>query len=335
MPIPRSMTALEAPVRRPQSHNGGGAGALLGAAAGDVLVAGPSRLYGFMTQQNVLVSYQLLKLRRLDPDELAGEFLGLAPPEGPQVVRNPEPWFRAWLIEASRGLGHPFPFENAGAAARMIPIGVWFRRDPVALVDGAITAAMVTHSHTGAVVAACALAGAIAAASLGQSGRDFLHGTAEVTRMAEARAGEVPGLDESRKGSPPLSLLLKHAVPLVGSPIREVAEDMSSWTPDEAAVSAVLTAIVAGAPILERPSVVVREVAALEPATATVMTGGIVGARVGLHRWPWHIPNDLWFAELGRRLAARDARIEDLPDPYAVEDVLAAGPPQAPWKPGG
>lgn len=52
------------------------------------------------------------------------------------------------------------------------------------------------------------------------------------------------------------------------------------------------------------------------------MTGALVGARVGLHRWPWPIVNDLWFAELGRRLSANNRRFEDLPDPYAVEEVL-------------
>jgi hypothetical protein len=107
-------------------------------------------------------------------------------------------------------------------------------------------------------------------------------------------------------------------------PPREVADQVRSWTPNAAAVAGVITAIVLGAPILERPSVGVREAVAIdaEPREIAVMAGAIVGARVGPHRWPWQIVNDLWFAELGRRLANNDGRYEDLPDAYAVEEVL-------------
>lgn len=289
-------------------------------------MAGPSRLYGWATQQNVLVAYQLLGRESVDPGELAAAFSAMAE-EGSEAgaFRRPEPWLRAWLQEAARGSWYPLPFENAGAAVRMVPIGVWFRREAVALVDSAIAAAMLTHSHPGAVVAACAAAGAVAAASFGQAGRDLVQGTAEIAKLAEERVADVPGLAPPKKGSPPLSLLVKHAVPLVGSPIRDVAAEVTSWTPDAASVWEVIAAMVAGAPILERPSVGVREVAALGSLAVATLTGAIVGARVGLHRWPWPIPNELWFAELGRRLASHDARHEDLPDPYAVEEVLASG----------
>ena len=211
----------------------------------------------------------------------------------------------------------------------MIPIGVWFRKDPVALVEEAIRGAMITHNQEGAVVAACSLAGAIAGASFGQSGRDLVYGAAEVAKRAEARVGDLAETVSSPDGSPPLSLLLRHAAQLVGMPSREIADQIRSWTPDAGAVAGVITAIVLGAPILERPSIGVREAVAVgfEPREIAVMAGAIVGARVGPHRWPWRIVNDLWFAELGRRLASNDGHFEDLPDAYAVEEVLTfAGP---------
>jgi hypothetical protein len=135
---------------------------------------------------------------------------------------------------------------------------------------------------------------------------------------------DTSGIVPSPSGSPPLSLLLRHAAQLVGTPIRGSAHEIRSWTPDGAAVAGVITAVLLGAPILERPSIGVREAVAIdfEPREIAVMVGAIVGARVGLHRWPWNIVNDLWFAELGRRLVGNDGRWEDLPDPYAVEEVL-------------
>ena len=304
---------------------------MLGAAAGDVLAAGQDRVYGFLTQHNVITAYHLMRQGSVDPDRLGDELAALAFPErGFDVYRAAAPWFRAWLDEHRRGSPSPMPFENAGAAARMVPIGVWFRKDPIALVEEAIRAAMITHNQQGAVVAACALAGATAGASFGQSGRDLVFGAAEVAKRAEARVVDLPGMVASPAGSPSLSFILRHAAQLVGMPFREIADQIRSWTPDAAAVAGVISAIVLGAPILERPSVGVREAVAFdsEPREIAVMAGAIVGARVGLHRWPWRIVNDLWFAELGRRLADNDGRYEDLPDTYAVEEVLtfAGGP---------
>jgi ADP-ribosylglycohydrolase len=298
---------------------------VLGAAAGEVLAAGQDRVYGYLTQLNVVTAYHLLHRGSVDPNLLGDEFASLAFPDpGFDVYRAVAPWFRAWLEEYRRGSPAPMPFENTGAAARMIPIGVWFRKDPVAMVEEAIRGAMITHNQEGAVVAACSLAGAIAGASFGQSGRDLVFGAAEVAKLAEARVVEIPGTVDSPAGSPPLSLLLRHATQLVDMPSREVADQVRYWTPNAAAVAGVITAIVLGAPILERPSVGVREAVAIdaEPREIAVMAGAIVGARVGPHRWPWQIVNDLWFAELGRRLANNDGRYEDLPDAYAVEEVL-------------
>ena len=308
-----------------RNFDAGGSGAVLGGAAGEVIAAGRDRVYGFLTQHNVITTYHLLRRGTIDPTELGNEFAALAFPEsGSDVYRAIAPWFQAWLDEHHRGSPGPMPFGNSGAAARMVPIGVWFRKDPVALIEEAIRGAMITHNQEGAVVAACSLAGAIAGASFGQSGQDLVFGAAEIAKRAEARLGELSATVASPDGSPPLSLLLRHAAQLVGGSSREIADQIRSWTPDAGSVAGVITAIVLGAPILERPSVGVRESVAVvfEPREIAVMAGAIVGARVGPHRWPWQIVNDLWFAELGRRLANNDGRYEDLPDPYAVEEVL-------------
>lgn len=328
-----TVTTDQGPLLHARTYGGGGSGAVLGGAAGEVLAAGQDRVYGFLTQLNVITAYHLLRWGAVRPNDLADEFAALAFPErGFDVYRAAPPWFRAWLEEHRRGSPAPMPFGNAGAAARMVPIGVWFRKDPAALVEEAITAAMITHNQEGAVVAACAMAGAIAGSAFGQSGRDLVFGAAEVAKRAETRIADVPGIAPSPAGSPPLSLLMRHAAQLVGMPCREVFEQIRSWTPNAPVVAGVLTSIVLGAPILERPSVGVRDVVGIdfEPREAAVMAGAIVGARVGPHRWPWPIVNDLWFAELGRRLANADSRYEDLPDPYAVEEVLTfAGPPES------
>jgi hypothetical protein len=326
-----TVTNDQGPLLHGRANEGGGSGAVLGAAAGEVLAAGQERVYGYLTQLNVITAYHLLRWGTVDPQRLADEFAELAFPErGPDLYRAAPPWFRAWLEEYRRGSPSPMPFGNAGAAARMVPIGVWFRRDPVALVDEAIRAAMVTHNQAGSVVAACALAGAVAGAAFGQSGRDLVFGAAEVAKRAEGLVVGSLGTVSSPAGSPPLSLLFRHAVQLVGAPSREICDEIRSWTPDAPTVAGVIAAVVLGAPILERPSVGVRDAVgvAYEPREVAVMAGAIVGARVGPHRWPWQVANDLWFAELGRRLSNFDGRYEDLPDPYAVEEVLTfAGRP--------
>jgi len=329
------VTNVQGKLLRGRTAEGGGSGAVLGAAAGEVLAAGQDRVYGFLTQLNVITAYHLLRNGTVDPNRLGDEFAALAFPErGSDVYRAASPWFRAWLEEYRRGSPSPLPFGNAGAAARMVSIGVWFRKDPVALVEEAIRAAMITHNQAGSVVAACAVAGAVAGAAFGQSGRDLVFGTAEVAKQAEARLAGVPGISASPAGSPPLSLLFRHAGQLVGAPTREISDQIQSWTPNAAAVGGVVTAIVLGAPILERPSVGVRDAVGVdsESREVAVMAGAVVGARVGPHRWPWQVVNDLWFAELGRRLANGDGRYEDLPDPYAVEEVLtfAGRPTEAP-----
>ena len=50
------------------------------------------------------------------------------------------------------------------------------------------------------------------------------------------------------------------------------------------------------------------------------ITGAIVGARQATSMWPWRVPNDTWFAEIGRRLVSGETETRDLPIPYAVEE---------------
>ncbi len=55
------------------------------------------------------------------------------------------------------------------------------------------------------------------------------------------------------------------------------------------------------------------------------MVGAMVGARVGLRLWPWVVPNNTWFAEIGRRLVTGDRETRDIPVPYQVEERLTFG----------
>lgn len=287
---------------------------MLGAAAGELLVAGTRGAYGFGMQQAVLVAYHLMRHDGLDPAGLTADLLEFAfPADGRKsVYRWPEKWFSAFLEASRYGAPAPMPFQSPSALIRMVPVGVWFRKDPAALVEAAIAGMRVTHTLPEAAVAGTVVAGAVAAAGFGQSGRDLVLGAVEVA----ARAGGVTGRSD-------LADPFADALPLVGVPQREAAETIASWDlPSivETAVAAVLFA----APGFERPDVLLREAAgtALHTTSLTPIVGAIVAARSGLHSWPWPIPNDLWFAEIGRRLARRNRVTEDLPDPYAVEEVL-------------
>ena len=102
------MTETQGPLRRARNYDSGGSGALLGAAAGEVLAAGQDRVYGYLTQMNVVTTYHLLRGGKIDPDQLGDEFAALAFSEqGFDVYRSGSPWFRAWLEEHRRGSPSP------------------------------------------------------------------------------------------------------------------------------------------------------------------------------------------------------------------------------------
>ena len=85
-----------------------GSGAVLGAAAGEVLAAGHERIYGFLTQQIVVTAYHLLRNGTVDPVLLGEEFATLAfPQRGIDVYRGTAAWFSA-IWTSSRSMGARF-----------------------------------------------------------------------------------------------------------------------------------------------------------------------------------------------------------------------------------
>lgn len=300
--------------RHAATYEAGGEGAMLGAAAGELLVAGTRGAYGFGMQQAVLVAYHLMRRDGLDPQILTSELLEFAfPDDGREnVYRWPDSWFSAFLEASRYGTPAPMPFQSPSVLVRVVPVGVWFRKDPVGLVEAAIDVVKLTHTLPEAAAAGAVVAGAVAAAGFGQGGRDLMLGAVEVA----ARAAGPTGYGE-------LAEVVAEALPLVGIPQRQAAETIASWGVP-AVVQTAVAAVLFASPRFERPDVLLREAAgtSLHMAALTPLVGAIVAARSGLHSWPWPIPNDLWFAEIGRRLARRNHVTEDLPDPYAVEEVL-------------
>jgi len=302
--------------RHAATYEAGGEGALLGAAAGDMLVSGTRRAYGATVQQMVITAYHLLRSQPVEGETIAASLLEFAyPPDGrASVYRSPSPWLAAFIEEAKLSPPTPMPFSNPGAAIRTVPVGVWFRKEPQALIEGAVETVRATHTRPESAIAGSVVAGMVAAAGYGQSGRDLVNGAVEVARRAE-RTLEVSTL---------VPAMLDRTAALIGGSAKDVSVEVLSWGSNdtEADVIAIVAALASRAS--EEASVVVRNAAGVVSHAEAVapLVGAVVGARSGLHKWPWPLPNDLWFAELGRRLARQNAVVEDLPDPYAVEEVL-------------
>ena len=83
---------------------------------------------------------------------------------------------------------------------------MWFRVIPRRLVDAAISVARVTHIDASTVVGAAAIAGAVAASSFAQVGRDLLQGSAELIERALAEIDKEDYLysrmDDARASAP-------------------------------------------------------------------------------------------------------------------------------------
>jgi len=302
--------------RHAATYQAGGEGALLGAAAGDLLVSGTRGAYGFSIQQMVLTAYHLMRSRVVEREAFAVSLLESAYPQDgrPSVYRSSHAWFDAFLEEGQRGPATPLPFRNAGAGVRAVPVGVWFRKDPDALIAAASECARATHTRPESAVSSCVIAGAVAAAGYGQTGWDLVNGAVETAEAAERFIGEQTVMPD----------VLRRVTDLIGESARDVWSEIANWHIEDPEVEVMAVVVALSSPGVEQASVVVRGAAGVPTFADQVvpLVGAIVGARSGLHRWPWSIPNDLWFAEIGRRLARQTAMVEDLPDPYAVEEVL-------------
>jgi hypothetical protein len=296
-----------------------GAGAMLGLVAGD---QGSGAAYSHHAQLATVVAYELLGHGEVEPVRIREAITKLSGGRaGRTRVRGAPVWLHAYLEqEQAQGLGCG-PHGGTSVATRAVPIGIWHRNHPTELVADAVRAATATHTERHSAVTAAVLAGVIAGVSHGQYGRDLVAGAAEVGRMARERAAGDPTLE----GDP--SDLLRTLDDLMGFVGKRPDVIMEKVRPGRDSLPAVMAAIAIAAPLAQDPFTVIAEVAPLRRRDIDVVVSAIVGARVGLIQWPSSIANDTWFAEIGRRLAAHEQMVGDLPDLFEVEERLSHGPP--------
>lgn len=299
---------------------------MLGAAAGDVAGGNSTSGYSATTQQATVVAYHLLRGDGIDRALLADDWRELGPDdENPSVYRAPSDAFLAWLEATAGGQGAVTVEPSSEPAARVYPVGVWFRRDPDRLLNAAISVARVTHIDAATVVGAAAIAGAVAACSFGQVGRDLLLGSAELTEQALNTISREDYLYSRMDAARALPSQLREAATWVTShgtdPIKRAA---AGGRPS--ASEAPLVAITLASSASIEPFRLIEAAASVGGSEVASMVGAMVGARVGLRFWPWVVPNSTWFAEIGRRLVTGNRETRDIPVPYQVEERLTFGP---------
>lgn len=301
--------------------NGEGAGALLAAAAGDVAGARSGVAYSALTQQATVVAYHLMANDGVQGSALAREWSELAADESnPSVYRAASSDFEDWINGLESGESRRSPGPSAEPAARVAPVGVWFRRRPDELVVAALEVSRLTHLDATTAVAAAALAGATAASCFAQSGRDLLSAATEISNRALSLVVEeatFTNVDEARRF--PRRFLETSALAGAG-PEQVMAEIGRNQGPDE-----VLLAVALACGSGQTPESAIRLAAATGGSRLATMVGALVGARDGIRNWPWPVPNSTWFAEIGRRLVSGTRETRDLPVPYFVEETLTHG----------
>ena len=303
--------------------NGEGAGAMLAAAAGDV-AGGTSALgYSAVTQQATVLAYHLLRNDGVDRQGLIDDWLELAADgESPSLYRSPSESFSSFLIAARAGEGSATAQPSAEPAARIHPVGVWYRRDPAKLVAAAIAASRITHSDATSVLGAAAVAGAVAASCFAQSGRDLLAAVAEVVERCLGEIGDddvsFSRLEDARAWHRELRELIQS---------RDATETVAglagrgTGSPGHLLMLSILLA----APVGVEPYRQVEQAASWGGTELAAIVGAMVGSRVGIRSWPWVVPNDTWFAEIGRRLVSGNRETRDIPVPNHVEERLSLG----------
>ncbi len=300
--------------------NADGAGALLGLAAGDQLAAMQSpdehapHSYGYRTQQATVVAYHLMRWGGIRKDSLRSELVSMAfSEEGPPAYRGEPAWLTGLLGAARSGVPPAAP-PGDGAAPLALAVGLWYRWAAEQLVSEAVEAASVTHVDGASLVAAAAYAAAVAAATFGQHGLDFLNAVGEASKATLELLGRRDVSDPEAAAS--LVASLRAAAQWLGARPSEVVEATAAVGPG----GSVVAAAVLGSVPWDQSEDAVRSVAV--QVQVAPLVGGIVVARRGIAHWPWDMPNELWFAEIGRRLVTRSRTYEDLPDPYAVEAAM-------------
>lgn len=300
---------------------GEGTGALLAAAAGDVAGGAAPNGYSAITQAATVVAYHAIQVAGVQQDRLVRDLLALDGTEdGIRCYRGESALFRGWLDSVHAGAPQPAAESTSEFAGWMTALGVWFRNDPVSLVEAALGVARLISVHAPSVVAAAAVAGAVAGSCFVQSGRDLVYGAAETAEEALGRlvgSTGMIGMDEAEV----LPRQLRSLAAVVAGTPREIVGSIAADNGPRGHEGALL-AILLGASKLNEPVKLIEAGAMSGGSDVGAIVGGVVGARSGLVRWPWRIPNDTWFAEIGRRLVNHVSEVRDLPVPFAVEERL-------------
>ncbi len=298
----------------------GGAGALLAAAAGDVAGRNVAGTYGANTQIGTVLAYHLMRNGAVDRDVFRAEVMLLdGVGETHQVYRGEEPDVRTWLDSVRNGTAGASTEDTAGPAVRTLPAGLKFRHDPEALVTAVLQASRMTNLNAASVLAAVIAAGAVAASSFHQVGKDLFLGAAET---ADQALSELVG-EEFRFSDMERALQLPGRVrelcSLVDSDLKDVVGELAGDNGPQGVDGVLLATAIAGNKHFDAVRLID---AAAQAGGSNVgsIAGAIVGARQATSMWPWRVPNDTWFAEIGRRLVAGETETRDLPIPYAVEE---------------
>jgi ADP-ribosylglycohydrolase len=306
--------------------NGEGAGAMLAAAAGDVAGGASSLGYSALTQQSTVLAYHILRHNAVERPQLGQDWLELgADGETPSVYRSPSPEFESFLRAIREGEAAASAEPSVEPAARVHPIGVWFRRDPERLVEAAMAAARLTHVDAATVLAAVTVAGAVAASCFAQSGRDLLTAAAEISSRCLAAIEHEAFLYSHVEGARAWADRLTESIAWVGRPAQELAGELDRFEASGPPAGRALLAILIVAPFGGEPYRQVEQAASLGGSELATIVGAMAGARAGLRLWPWVVQNDTWFAEIGRRLVNGNRETRDLPVPYDVEERLTLG----------
>jgi ADP-ribosylglycohydrolase len=308
--------------------NGEGAGAMLAAAAGDVAGGASSMGYSALTQQSTVLAYHVLRHDSVDRPQLGQDWLELGSDgDSPTVYRSPSEEFESFLRAIREGEAAASAEPSVEPAARIHPVGVWFRRDSERLVEAAMATARLTHVDAATVLGAVTVAGAVAASCFAQSGRDLLSASAEVARRCLAAIDKEAFLYSRVDDARAWADLLTESIDWVGKPPQELVSGVDQFGPSGPPAYRALLAILIVAPFGGEPYRQVEQAASLGGSGLASIVGAMAGARAGLRLWPWVVPNDTWFAEIGRRLVNGNQETRDLPVPYDVEERLTFGGP--------
>jgi ADP-ribosylglycohydrolase len=301
---------------------GEGDGFMLGLVAGDTAGGAWDLGYSAVTEQATIIAYELITQRTLDHDRLVHGLLEMdgADQEDP-VYRAESPEFRAWLDRSREGQAHPGPESSLDAAARVLPLGVVFRREPERVVSVSVGLGKLFHTDAATIASGVIAASAVAASCFAQSGLDLIAGVAETMKeAAETLASELDGGDRVTSLSDEVEALM----PSVGLTSGDEALEAVGGQDDDP-IRMILAGLLLAAPVVHRHHLPIEQAARVGGSRLGAVVGAIVGARVGIRAWPWAFANDTWFAEIGRRLVRGPREVRDLPIPYAVEQHLMSG----------